>query len=168
MRNPLPQGVDLRGLHWPFEALERLRERVRDEAAAQVATLQRAHTEIREALARAQACYQEAVRALAAPVIGSLDLARHQNVLTYLADGWAQVAQKQTLLCETSDRLAQAQQVLATRDAQLAAVQRLRERAEQAYALEQVRRHARTGDLAWLVRNAAEGARRARSHRGAA
>lgn len=154
MRRAAPTQVDMRGFCWELAAVERKLDHDLEQATAALAVVRREAEARREQVRRLEAQGREQARSAGATLARGLDVAAHGRWLRYLAQVQQQSVDASRALERAEGRVRQAAQACTEADRRLACLRTLRESAEKTYAAEQLRRHAKEADLAWLARSA--------------
>lgn len=161
MKQPSPADVDVdvRGFHWALAALERIRARAVEEAAARLCDADRMHSHLRARCEAAEAAHRQELAATACPPASLVDPGLRRQALAYLASAEVRMHATRAALQAAGERCAEARFELQRADRDLQAVDKLRTTALGAFALRQRRLQAKEADFAWLARCAGRGGR---------
>ena len=145
-------GVDPRGFSWTLAAAERLRQQEVDRAGARLAQAMQARCELQAQLGALESARNEQLKFMARGAPSSVDPARQQQALRYLAQSLGQEKQRQEQEAQLLGRMELARQASVDAQCRLESLRKLRATALERYTQDQRRRQAREADLAWLTR----------------
>ena len=146
-------GADLRGLPWPYAALERKLEIALGRERVVVAELQRECASGEQELRELQQAREAQLRALQAVALRAEGWDVHRGSLHFLAESLARLAGREQAVVLLRAQLHEAQQACAAAHQRLETLRALRASAEAAHVQAQIRRAAKEADLAWLSRH---------------
>jgi flagellar biosynthesis chaperone FliJ len=148
-----PTGADLRGLPWPYAALERKLEIALGRARVAVAELQRKCATAEQELRDLQEARQDQLRALHTVALRAQGWDVHRGSLHFLAEALARLATREQAVVQLRGQLEQAQLACVAAHRRRETLQTLRASAEAAHVRVQLRRQTKEADLAWLARH---------------
>lgn len=148
-----PAGADLRGLSWPYAALERKLEVELGRAQLALAELQRTCAAGEQELRALQDARQDQLRDLQAVALRAQGWDVHRGSLRFLAEALARLAVREQAVVELRSELREAQQACVAAHQRLETLRALRASAEATHVQAQVRREATEADRAWLSRH---------------
>lgn len=148
-----PTHADLRGLPWPYAAVERKLEIALDRARVAVAELQRKCVAGEQELRELQEAREEQLRALHAVALRGEGWDVHRGSLLFLAQALACLAARDQAVAGLRVELQEAQEACLAAHQRLEALRALRASAEAEHVQAQLRRGAKEADLAWLSRH---------------
>jgi flagellar biosynthesis chaperone FliJ len=145
--------ADLRGLRWPYAALERKLDIALDRARLALAELQRKCAAGEQELRELQESRQDQLRALHSVALRAEGWDVHRGSLHFLAEALARLATREQAVIQLRDQLEEAQLACVAAHQRRETLQALRASAEAAHVQVQLRRQAKEADLAWLSRH---------------
>jgi flagellar biosynthesis chaperone FliJ len=146
--------ADLRGLPWPYAALERKLEIALGRARVALVEIQRKCAAGEQELRALQDARRDQLRSLNTVPLRAEGWDVHRGSLHFLAEALARLATREETVIQLRVQLEKAQKACVAAHQRLEALRALRASAEAAHVQVQLRRQAKEADLAWLSRRA--------------